>query len=237
MKKFFLKNGAIKLTSLLLALFLWAVVNGQREEIRQISVPLLLPELPDSLMVVHHPGDLVVVTFRAPAARLFWFRVFPPKLEPVFEMRATGSPQAIALIDDFLDLPRQFQGSVLSFSPAIISLQISEVGEMEIPVSVVMGRGPDPPWEMAGEPVAEPVRILARGPVDRIGFLRGRRARTEPLSLQGREGLVRLDATLESPDPLITLIPDKVSVEVQLVRPPEEIEPAPGDLDLDGGAS
>ncbi len=224
MKDFFLKNAAIKVTSLFLALFLWAVVNGQRVEVRQISVPLVLPELSDSLMYVEHPGDLVIVTFRAPAARLFWFRVFPPKLEPSFEMRITEQVQAIALSDDFLDLPRQFQGSVVAFSPAIVNLQISEVAERELPVAVVLGRGPDAPWEMAGEPVAAPARVIARGPVERLGFLRGRQARTEPVSLQGREGLVSLEVMLENPDPMITLIPDRVTVEVQLLAPPSEGE-------------
>ncbi len=224
MKDFFLKNAAIKLTSLFLALFLWAVVNGQRVEVRQIAVPLVLPELSDSLMYVEHPGDLVLVTFRAPAARLFWFRVFPPKLEPSFEQRITDQVQAIALSDDFLDLPRQFQGSVVAFSPAIVNLQISEVAERELPVAVVLGRGPDAPWEMAGEPVAVPARVTARGPVERLGFLRGREARTEPVSLQGREGLVSLEVMLENPDPLITLIPDRVTVEVQLLAPPSPDE-------------
>jgi len=219
-KDFFLKNAAIKLTSLVLALFLWAVVNGQRVEVRQISVPLVMPALADSLMYVRHPGDIVVVTFRAPAARLFWFRVFPPRLEPVLEMGATGKAQAIALSEDFLDLPSQFQGNVVGFSPAIVNVQISEVAERELPVEVVLGRGPDSPWEMAGEPIATPARIKARGPAERIAFLRGRSARTEPISLQGRDGLVRMEAALERPDPLVTLIPERVTVEVQLVAPP-----------------
>lgn len=226
MKDFFLKNVAIKLTSLFLALFLWAVVNGQRVEVRQISVPLALPELSDSLMYVQHPGDLVMVTFRAPAARLFWFRVFPPKLEPSFEMRITDQIQSIALSDDFLDLPRQFQGSVVAFSPAIINLQISEVAEQSLPVTVVLGRGPDAPWEMVGEPVVVPEQVLARGPVERIGFLRGRQARTVPMDLQGREGLVSMEVMLEHPDPQITLIPDRVIVEIQLLAPPAEEEDA-----------
>ncbi len=226
MKDFFLKNVAIKLTSLFLALFLWAVVNGQRVEVRQISVPLALPELSDSLMYVQHPGDLVMVTFRAPAARLFWFRVFPPKLEPSFEMRITDQLQSIALSDDFLDLPRQFQGSVVAFSPAIINLQISEVAEQNLPVTVVLGRGPDAPWEMVGEPVVVPEQVLARGPVERISFLRGRQARTVPMDLQGREGLVSMEVMLEHPDPQITLIPDRVIVEIQLLSPPAEEESA-----------
>ena len=223
MKEFFLKNLGVKLTSLFLALFLWGVVNGQRVEVRQIMVPLVLPELSDSLMYIQSPSDLAIVTFRAPTARLFWFRIFPPKLKPSLEAKVTDIPQTIALSDDFLDLPRQFQGSVVSFSPAIVNVQIAEVAERELPVMVILGRGPDEPWEMAGEAFSDPLRVLARGPIDHIGFLRGRSVRTEPISLQGQEGLVRMEVVLENPDPLVTLIPDRVTVEVQLLAPP----PAP----------
>jgi len=47
------KNLPVKLSSLLIALVLWAMVAGQKVVPREVTVPLVLPPLPDSLMLRH----------------------------------------------------------------------------------------------------------------------------------------------------------------------------------------
>ena len=78
------RNLAIKVTSLALAILLWAMVAGQREVVREILVPLALPALPDSLIYLVPPPEEVTVTFRASGRRLFWLRLRAPRLRPGF---------------------------------------------------------------------------------------------------------------------------------------------------------
>ena len=47
------RNLPIKLTSLLFAILLWGMVAGQKEVVRQLDVPLVLPVLADSRGDLH----------------------------------------------------------------------------------------------------------------------------------------------------------------------------------------
>jgi len=232
MPDFLTRNLTVKVLALLVALFLWAVVNGQREELRQIDVPLVLPELADSLTYLEHPGESVSVTFRAPAGRLFWFRLAPPVLAPVFSLSVTDTTQTVTVRQDFLDLPRQFEGSVLDFTPDFLRVRIGEMGELELPVLVEVGRSPLPPWRLRAQPRALPGRVTVRGPLEILEHMRNRRVHTEPLDLQGLEGIVVLEAELINPNPRLEISPERVEVEVLLENTAAEA----GDLDLPVGA-
>jgi hypothetical protein len=210
------RNMPTKLTSLALALFLWLIVAGQRDVVKQIQVPLVLPALPDTLVYLNDPPRVVQVTFSSSARLLFWFRLRPPRLiVPQFPMTESGEPVSIPLRKEFLDLPRQFEGEVLDIRPPYISLQMAEILEVEVPVFVVIGREPRHPYRLIDTEIpSDPPTVIARGPRELVQHRNY--VRTEPLNLtEERESGTEVLA-LEISGTQITFDPDRVKVEYHI---------------------
>jgi len=212
MLKALTRNMPVKLTSLALAVLLWAMVTGQHEVVRQVRVPLELPVLADSLMYLLAPPEAVDVIFRGSKRQLFWFRLRPPRLRPTFDPRPSETPVDVVLSDQFLDLPRQFSGSVVAVQPKLISIQVTEVAVAEVPVRVVMGREPRHPYRLRTdrELEVEPSVVRVRGPRDQVRRMPW--VRTEPLDLSGEEGDGSREIALEAPHSRIRFEPETVRV-------------------------
>lgn len=206
------RNLPVKLTSLALAVLLWAMVTGQEEVVRQVRVPLELPELADSLMYLRPPPPAVDVDFRGSKRQLFWFRLRPPRLRPTFEAEPTEEPQDVVLTRQQLELPRQFSGSVVAFKPRRISLQLADVAEAEVPVRVVVGREPRHPYRLRSdrEIEVEPPVVRVRGPRDQVRRMPW--VRTEPLDLSGEQKDGSEEVALEAPHARIRFEPETVRV-------------------------
>ena len=208
----------IKLTSLGLAILLWAAVAGQREVVRQVRVPLQLPPLPDSLMLLQPIPETVMVTFEATGRRMFWFRLQPPLMIPTITPRATPAPVTVSLRQEFLELPRQYTGTVLDIQPPFFQLHIAAVLEKEVPVKLVLGKEPRHPYRLdeTRELVAEPARVIARGPRERVGAMPW--VRTEFVLLAEARGSGTVEVALESDDPLVSFSPPTVRVHFYIVE-------------------
>ncbi|MBN2170559.1 MAG: YbbR-like domain-containing protein [Candidatus Krumholzibacteriota bacterium] len=206
------RNLPVKLTSLALAILLWAMVTGQHEVVRQVRVPLELPALADSLMYLVAPPQAVDVVFRGSKRQLFWFRLRPPRLRPTFEAQPSEEPMDVVLSDQFLDLPRQFSGSVVTIQPKLISLQVTEVAVAEVPVRVVVGREPRHPYRLRAdsELEVEPAVVRVRGPRDQVRRLPW--VRTEPLDLSAEQKDGSREIALEAPHARIRFEPEAVRV-------------------------
>lgn len=210
------RNLPIRITSLALATLLWAMVAGQREEIRSLRVPLALPALPDSLMYLETPPSEVQVTFRASGRRLFWLRLRPPSLRPAISLRASEEPIVLRLREELLDLPRQFSGEVTDISPATLRIQLAAVAEKEVPVKVVVGKEPRHPYRLAvgSLPVATPGQVRARGPRERVNRMPWVRTEFIDLSDETRSG--QREVALEAPDTLLRFTPPTVQVRYEI---------------------
>lgn len=211
------RNLPIKLTSLGLALLLWLVVAGQREVVRQLQVPLDLPAMPDSLMYLKAPPETVTVTFSASARLLLWFRLQPPRLLPSLPMEAHKEPVTINLRREFLSLPRQFTGEVLSIHPPTVEVQLVEMVEVEVPIFVVIGREPRHPYRLVNpDPPADPPTVMARGPKAQVQHRNY--VRTRPLNLADKTTDGEVKVELEASGPLITYEPREVKVRYKILE-------------------
>lgn len=215
------RNLPIKLTSLVFAILLWGMVAGQKEVVRQLDVPLVLPVLADSLIYLRPPPERVEVTLSASGRSMLWLRLKPPRLAPGYMPQPGDEAVSLRLREEFLDLPRQFQGKVLDIRPSLLNLQVLPVSEKEVPVKVVVGKEPRHPYRFAeeGEPRAVPARIRARGPRDRVTRMPW--VRTQFLDLSDATASGTRDVALESGDSLISFEPAtvRVSYEIEVWEP------------------
>lgn len=210
------RNLPIRITSLALATLLWAMVSGQREEIRTLRVPLDLPVLPDSLMYLEAPPADVQVTLRASGRKLFWLRLKPPSLRPGISLQATAEPVILRLREELLDLPLQFSGAVTDITPATLRIQLATVAEKDVPVKVVVGKEPRHPLRLAlgSGPVANPGQVRVRGPRERVNRIPW--VRTEFLDLSDATRSGERDVALEAPDSLLRFTPATVLVRYEI---------------------
>ena len=210
------KNLAIKLTSLALAGLLWGMVAGQREVVRQLDVPLVLPDLPDSLIYLQPPPESVQVTLSTTGRRLFWLRLKPPRMRPSFTPRAGDESVPIRLRESFLELPRQFEGKVLEIHPAQLNLRVVVVVAKEVLVKVVVGKEPRHPFRFAegSVPTADPPRVRAWGPRDRVSRMPW--VRTEFLDLSDATASGTREVSLDATDSLIRFSPETVKVNYEI---------------------
>lgn len=211
MRKLLLRNWAVKVVSLVLALGLWGMVKGQRIGLHVVDIPLRTPELPDSLMLVSPLPEKVNVTFRASVGELFWLRLQKPTVELAFPLLPTSEGYNVPIKSDLLLLPRQFTAPAMAFDPALINVRLVEVAEKEVQVRPVLGRGPRPPYRLTDGLHCEPQTVLARGPralIDQI-----RRVKTIPLILseETEDGVV--SAAISPRDSFTVFEPAKVRVE------------------------
>ncbi|MCP4544869.1 MAG: YbbR-like domain-containing protein [bacterium] len=215
MLKMLTRNLPIKVTSLALATFLWLIVAGQREVVRQVQVPVVLPDVPANLMYIIPPPETVTITFNASARRLLWFRLQPPRMAPQIALTETDEPLSIALRQELLDLPRQFTGAVLDIQPRDIEIHLAEVMEIEVPVFVVVGREPRHPYRLMNPDLpTEPSTVTARGP--RAQVEHRNYVRTKPINLADKTTNGELEVELEVPGSLITFDPGKVRVRYEI---------------------
>lgn len=212
------KDLPIKLTSLGLAILLWVAVAGQRDVVRQVRVPLLLPQLPDTLMLLHPLPETVTVTFQATGRRLFWFRLQPPRMIPAISLEATAAPVTVPLRQEFLELPRQYSGTVLDIQPPFLSIHLTDMLQKEVPVKPVLGKEPRHPYRLdeTRELVSDPPRVIARGPKERVSRMPWVRTEFVLLAEAQESGTVKV--ALESDDPLVSFTPATVDVHFYIVE-------------------
>ena len=221
------RNRVMKLTSVLLALLLWAAVNFQDEETRTLQVSLQLPELPDSLMYESTPNPFVSVQFRAKAAALFWLKQIPPRLEVDFAVQEDSEARYVPLNMEALQLSRQFTGDAISISPDHLAVKILKVGEVVLPVHVDIAREPQKPWALEGIPMVRPARVSVRGPANEVPYLSHRGLLyTEALDLTEYREDVELEVAIIPPNITgVQLSEETVKVRLRIEKGDESFTP------------
>jgi len=186
-------------------------VAGQEVETREIEVPVVLPEPPDSLMFKKPPPESVQVRVRSTGRRLFWFRIQPPRLSLPVRMQASAEPDTINLNRDYLTLPRAFEGEIDRFEPPFVTLQLVEVYEKRVPVKAQVDREPRLPLAVdKGSLKVEPAYVSVRGPRDKVASMPW--VRTDVLDLQEETESGEKKLGLLSEDPQIRFTPNEVTV-------------------------
>jgi hypothetical protein len=117
----FAKNLSIKLMSLLLALALWVMASGAREEERTFSVPVILVNKPSGLAVESRVPPAVEITVIA--RRIRFLRVHPERMSLELDLKKVGEGTvSFSGMEKRLRLPPEF--TVVRVYPAVIELKL-----------------------------------------------------------------------------------------------------------------
>jgi len=209
-------NPGLKIVSLLFAVFLWLYVTAQVGGTETFTVPLLLSNIPDSLIVVNEVPDRVEITVRGGRSELLKLRVFG-KVQGVVDLAASRRGETVVrLTPGILRLPAGFKSDDAAVdSPKSLMLVFEPVVRRYVPVTAVFERAIPRELILVSRPVVTPERVLAAGAG---GIMDGvRSVETQPIRFKGGTGRYSRRTALR-PGARVEVIPGEVLVEFEIAR-------------------
>jgi YbbR domain-containing protein len=192
------RNFGTKLLALAIACATWWVVSGDRRERiseRSYRIPLSIVNVPAGTMVVSPLPDAVDVRVRGPFTPLR--QLDPTKLDAVVDLiEARPGERRYALAPEDINVPRNVE--VISISPPEIQIALDSIAEKQVPILPDLAGRPAAGWALE-DAVAEPRVARIAGPSGALA--RTEAVRTEPVSIENREGSFSVPTTLAAQAP------------------------------------
>lgn len=179
MRTWVLENLGLKLLSLFLAVFLWAVVLGEQKVEVTVNEPLEF-DIPQNLFLANDPGDTVEVRLRGPKTLVtsLTAREVTMSQPPVTLVEGEN---IIPIRDDMIRVPRGVQ--VVGVNPQRVRVVLEAATEREIEVSPRV-EGSPPDGFVVRRVTSVPLRVRMVGPTSELRRIT--RVRTLPINLTGQ---------------------------------------------------
>jgi len=192
------RNFGTKLAALAIACATWWVVSGDRRERiseRSYRIPLSIVNIPTGTMIVSPLPDAVDVRVRGPFTPLR--QLDPTKLDAVLDLiEALPGERRYPLAPEDINVPRNVE--VISISPPEVRVVLDSVAEKQVPILPDLTGHPADGWALE-DAAAEPRTARIAGPAGTLASTTA--VRTEPVSIEGREGSFSVPTTLAAQSP------------------------------------
>jgi hypothetical protein len=208
-------NLGLKLLSVALAVFLWAVVVGEQKVEVAMNIPLEVKGLPSDLIMVNEPGDTLEVHVRGPKTLV--------NTLSAGEMGLEGLPKNFVEGDNLLDIrpemirvPRGI--AVVGVNPRRIRVILDAIAQREVEVSPRIEGEPAKGFVVA-RVTSTPPRVRMAGPKKDLRRLT--RVYTVPINLEGHTASFSTRAMLEPVGRQVRVLDDTpiiVAVEIGALK-------------------
>jgi YbbR domain-containing protein len=212
------------MTALALAvlLWLWVTVERRGERPAEKVVDATVTYNPPPGMMILDPQGTVRVRLRGSERAIR--RVNPFQIDVQVVVRADREgPMEVRLQPEDVMMPEGVEA--VSIEPSVLRLHVDQEVRRLLPVDVPLVGEPAAGAQLAGKPRITPSEVLVTGPRKVVNGLTG--VRSNPISLDGHALDFQESALLVSPDPLVQLQTQVVSVTVPMQQPPPVAEPTP----------
>jgi hypothetical protein len=206
-----LDNLGLKLLSVVLAIFLWAVVLGEQKVEVTLSIPLEIKDLPRDLVLVNEPVDTLEVRLRGPKTLVTTLAPREVALEGLPKSFAEGE-NVISIRPGAVRVPRGIE--VMEVNPHRVRLVLDAIVVREVTVSPRIEGVPAKGFVLK-RVTSSPSRVRLAGPKSELRRLT--RVYTLPISLEGQASSFSTRAMLEPAGRQIrTLNEDPIIVGVEI---------------------
>ncbi len=216
--------GALRMTALGLAvlLWLWVTVERRGERPAEKIVDATVTYNPPPGMMILDPQGTVRVRLRGSERAIR--RVNPFQIDVQVVVRADREgPVEVRLQPEDVMMPEGVE--VVSIEPGVLRLHVDQEMRRLLPIDVPLVGEPAAGAQLAGKARVTPAEVLVTGPRKVVSGLAA--VRSNPISLDGHALDFQESALLVSPDPLVQLQTQVVSVTVPMQQPPPVAEPTP----------
>lgn len=185
------ENLGLKLLSVVLAVFLWAVVLGEQKVEVTLNVPLEITNLPRDLMLVNEPPESLQVRLRGPKTLVTTLAPRAVALEGLPKTFVEGE-NIVAIRPEAVRVPRGIE--VVEVAPHRVRVVLDAVAVREVEVSPRVEGVPAKGFVLK-RVTSSPARIRMAGPKSELRRLA--RIYTVPISLDGQTASFSTRAMLE----------------------------------------
>jgi hypothetical protein len=175
------ENLGLKLLSVVLAVFLWAVVVGEQKVEVVMSVPFEIAGIPRDLLLVNEPTDRLEVRVRGPKTLISTLSSSEIGVEGLSKRLVEGE-NFIPIHPEMVRVPRGIE--VVAVNPHRVRLLLDAMVEREVEVTPRV-EGTPPKGFIVKRVTSTPRRIRMAGPRSDLGRLT--RIYTVPINLEGRD--------------------------------------------------
>jgi hypothetical protein len=202
----------LKLTSLVLSVFLWFLAAGE-EPVSTLAIVDLSVRAPAGRAILHPPGPVRALVV-GPRRELLKLAASPPRLSRVLP-DTLGDEVRVDLSPGEVELPRGVNAHVQDIQPRALTIDLDATSQRVVSVHPVV-RMRDEAGFTAGRITVVPGRVRVFGPDARIRRLDS--VRTEPLEVDGAEGPVEQSLALDTAGlgPAVRILPGSVTVRVDV---------------------
>ena len=186
-----LENLGLKLLSVVLAVFLWAVVLGEQKVDVTLTVPLEIKDLPRDLILVNEPPDSLEVRLRGPKTLVTTLASREVVLEGLPKNFVEGE-NVITIRSEAVRVPRGIE--VVEVTPHRVRVVLDAMAVRELEVSPRIEGAPAKGFILK-RVTSTPARIRMAGPKNELRRLT--RVYTVPISLDGQTASFSTRAMLE----------------------------------------
>ncbi len=209
-----LQNLGIKITSLVLAVAVYAHVYARQEQETVLRLPLVLEGLPDGLGYRGEVDPFVRVRVRAKGTELIRLRAQPPRAVIGLAQARPGLLQRPVTTSDVV-LPDKADAEIVSLvEPKVLSLQIEPLATVRLPIAVRLRGTPASTAVRYGATRVWPETLAVTGPAGLLTSLDS--IRTEELDIGGRAESFGASLRLLLPDG-VRARTEQVAVRVPIV--------------------
>lgn len=209
-----LRNLGIKITSLILAVAVYAHVYARQEQETVLRAPLVLDGLPEGLGYRGDVPEYLRVRVRAKGSDLIRLRAQPPRVVIPLGQARPGLLQRAVTTSDVV-LPDKAEAAVVSLvEPTVLSLQIEPIVTVRVPVAVALRGAPSSTAVRYGATRVWPETLTVSGPAGAISALDS--VRTEELDIGGHAESFGVSLHLVLP-PGVRSRTEQVAVRVPIV--------------------
>jgi len=211
MRTWLLNNLGLKLLSIVLAIFLWAVVVGEQKVEVTMNIPLEISGLPRDLVMVNEPPDTLEVHVRGPRTLVSTLSPGELVLGGLSKNFVEGE-NLIAIRPDMVRAPRGIE--VVEVVPHRVRMVLDTIVEREVEVSPRVEGTPVKGY-VVKRVTSSPPRIRMAGPKSDLRRLA--RIYTVPINLDGHNASFTTRAMLEPVGRQVRLLDDTpiiVAVEI-----------------------
>jgi YbbR domain-containing protein len=191
MRPWLTQNLGWKLSSVVLAFLLWAVVVGDQKVEVTMNVPLQVGPLPKNLVPLQEPPESVEVRLRGPKTLITTLTPREMGLEN-FPGNLVEGENLVAIRPEMIRVPRGIE--VVGVAPRRIRLPLDAIAESEVEVSPRIEGVPLKGYILKRVTVTPP-RVRLSGPRSEMSRLA--RLYTLPISLEGHSTSFSTRAMLE----------------------------------------
>jgi hypothetical protein len=208
-----LRNLGIKITSLILAIAVYAHVYARQEQEAVLRVPLVLEQIPEGLAYRGDVSEYVRVRLLAKGAELIRLRAQPPRVVISLARARPGLLQRPVTTGDVV-LPDKADAVVLALEePVVLSLQIEPLATARLPVKVAVRGVPAAGSVRHGSLLVWPESLEVSGPAGLLGALDS--VPTEEVELSGHTETFGANLHLALP-PGLHARPDQVVARIPI---------------------